>query len=195
MPLYKSLSPNSQTHVKIWEITESFEQLLEPLELRDESSNRVNGMKSDLHRRGFLSVRHLMREFGYTDQALYYDTLGKPHLKDGKHISITHSFTFSAVIVSDTEVGIDIEKQREKIGIIAHKFIDYEFNYLKKEDPEYIRKLTLIWCVKESLYKLFATPGMLFREHFLVIPLVWAIPKPLHGLILKTRNTVTIRTC
>jgi len=127
-------------------------------------------MKSELHQRGFLSVRHLLREFGYTDQDLYYDNNGKPHLKDGKHISITHSFTFSGVIVSDKEVGIDIEKQRDKIGIIAHKFVDYEFNYLNKNAKDYIRKLTVIWGIKESLYKLFATPGMLFREHFLAIP-------------------------
>ena len=170
MPLYKTLSPNSQTHVKIWQITESFESLLKPLDLKEESSRRVEGMKSDLHRRGFLSVRHLLREFGYTDQDLYYDDHGKPHLKDGKFISITHSFTFSGVIISDAEVGIDIEKQREKIAIIAHKFVDYEFNYLKETDEEYIKKLTVVWCVKESLYKLFATPGMLFRDHFLVIP-------------------------
>lgn len=170
MPLYKSLSPNSQTHVKIWEITESFDALLAPLTLRDSSLQRVEAMKSDLHRRGFLSVRHLLREFGYTDQDLFYDAHGKPHLKDGTYISITHSFTFSGVIVGDSQVGIDIEKQRDKIAIIARKFVDYEFKYLKEEDPEYIKKLTVIWCIKESLYKLFATPGMLFREHFLVIP-------------------------
>ncbi|MGB1209961.1 MAG: 4'-phosphopantetheinyl transferase family protein [Lacinutrix venerupis] len=170
MPLYKSISVNSQTTVKIWKIEESYNALLSPLNLRPESLERVLGMKSELHQRGFLSVRHLLREFGYTDQDLYYDANGKPHLKDGKHISITHSFTFSGVIISDAEVGIDIEKQREKIGIIAHKFVDYEFEYLNKGDLEYIRKLTVIWGIKESLYKLFATPGMLFREHFLVIP-------------------------
>lgn len=170
MPLYKSITVNSQTHVKIWKIEESYEDLLEPLDLKSESMNRVLGMKSDLHRRGFLSVRHLLRSFGYTDQALYYDKFGKPHLKDGKHISITHSFTFSGVIISDKDVGIDIEKQRQKIEIIAHKFIDYEFEYLNKMAKNYINKLTIIWCIKESLYKLFATPGMLFREHFLVIP-------------------------
>ena len=65
---------------------------------------------------------------------MFYDENGKPHLKDGKHISITHSFTFSGVIVSDAEVGIDIEKQRDKIAIIAHKFIDYEFDYLDEDD-------------------------------------------------------------
>ena len=115
MPLYKSISVNSQTTVKIWKIEESYSDLLQPLNLKPQSLERVLGMKSELHQRGFLSVRHLLHEFGYTDQDLFYDDNGKPHLKDGKHISITHSFTFSGVIVSDKEVGIDIEKQREKI--------------------------------------------------------------------------------
>ncbi|WP_456437531.1 4'-phosphopantetheinyl transferase family protein [Psychroserpens sp.] len=170
MPLYKTLTPNSQTTVKIWKITESYADLLEPLDLKPNSLKRVLGMKSELHQRGFLSVRHLLRDFGYTDQDLYYDDNGKPHLNDGKHISITHSFTFSGIIISDTEVGIDIEKQRQKITVIAHKFVDYESKYLSEKDKDYIKKLTVIWGIKESLYKLFATPGMLFREHFLVIP-------------------------
>jgi 4'-phosphopantetheinyl transferase EntD len=170
MPLYKSISVNSKTTVKIWKIEESYDVLLQPLDLKPESLERVLGMKSDLHRRGFLSVRHLLRAFGYSDQDLYYDSNGKPHLKDGKFISITHSFTFSGVIISDEEVGIDIEKQRDKIQIIANKFVDYEFNYLNKNAEDYIRKLTVIWGIKESLYKLFATPGMLFKAHFSVIP-------------------------
>jgi len=170
MPLYKTITVNSQTTVKIWRITESFEDLLSPLNLRGESLNRVQSMKSDLHRRGFLSVRHLLAEFGYKDADLFYDTNGKPHLKDGKQISITHSFSFSAVIVGDSEVGIDIEKQRDKIAVITKKFMDYEFKYLSQTDSDYVNKLTIIWGIKESLYKLFATPGMSFKTHFLVIP-------------------------
>ena len=170
MPLYKTLTPNSQTTVKIWKITESFDELMKPIQLREVCTARVQGMKSELHRRGFLSVRHLLAEFGYTDFDLYYDENGKPHLKDGKHISITHSFEFSAVAVSEGIVGIKIKKQREKIAVIAHKFVEYEFEYLKEEDPEYVRKLTVIWCAKESLYKLFATPGLSFLQHCLVLP-------------------------
>jgi 4'-phosphopantetheinyl transferase EntD len=170
MPLYKSISVNSKTNVKIWKIEESYDELFNPLDLKQQSLERVLSMKSKVHQRGFLSVRHLLRDFGYTDQDLYYDGNGKPHLKDGKHISITHSFIFSGVIISDDEVGIDIEKQRDKIGIIAKKFVDYEFYYLNKNAEDYVRKLTVIWGIKESLYKLFATPGMLFKAHFLVIP-------------------------
>jgi len=172
MPLYKTITPNSQTTVKIWKITEAYNDLLKPISLRPENMQRVLGMKSELHRRGFLSVRHLLAEFGYVDTDLFYDENGKPHLYDGKQISITHSFNFSAVVVSDTVVGIDIEKQRDKIGRIAHKFMDYESQYLDKSKSEYIRKLTVIWCIKESLYKLYATPGLSFLQHTMVIPFI-----------------------
>ena len=170
MPLYKTIHPNSQTTVKIWKITESYDDLMQPVTLNPKSLERVLGMKSEMHQRGFLSVRHLLAEFGYADADLFYDENGKPHLKDGKQISITHSFNFSAVIISDLIVGIDVEKQRDKITIIAHKFIDYEFDYLNEKDADYIKKLTAIWCVKESLYKLYATPGLSFKKHCLVIP-------------------------
>ncbi len=170
MPLYKTIIPNSQTTVKIWKISESYEDLMNNLKLKPQSLERVLSMKSELHQRGFLSVRKLLAEFDYFDEDLYYDENGKPHLNDGKKISITHSFNFSAIIVSDFKIGIDIEKQRDKIAVIAHKFIDYEFDYLKEGDANYIKKLTTIWCVKESLYKLFAAPGLSFKKHCLVIP-------------------------
>ena len=170
MPLYKSLVLNSQTIVKIWKIFESKEFFAKQITLKSESLERVNGMKSELHQRGFLSVRMLLSEFGYSDEDLVYDLFGKPHLKDGKHISITHSYNFSAVVVSSKQVGIDIEKQRDKITKIATKFIGFEASYLNENDSKLIQKLTWIWCVKESLYKLYATPGMVFKKHFLVVP-------------------------
>lgn len=170
MPLYKTIAANSQTAVKIWKITESYEVLLQSVSLRPDSLQRVLSMKSVLHQQGFLSVRCLLAEFGYSDFDLFYDENGKPHLKDGKQISITHSFNFSAVVISNAVIGIDIEKQRNKINIIAHKFIGYEYNYLKETETDFIKKLTMIWCAKESLYKLFATPGLSFKKNCLVIP-------------------------
>ena len=170
MPLYKSIKPNSHTEVKVWKITESFDTLRKPITLMPERQKRVDGMKSEIHRRGFLSIRHLLAEFGYQDNDLYYDAYGKPHLKDGKHISITHSFEFSAVVVSDEIVGIDIEMQRPKIVKIGSKFCDFQKYHNCSSEEELVRKLTVIWCVKESLYKSYATPGLSFREHCLVIP-------------------------
>lgn len=170
MPLYKTITPNSQTIVKIWKITESFDELMQTVELKPKSLQRVLRMKSGIHQCGFLSVRRLMAEFGYSDVDLHYDDKGKPYLEDGKHISITHSFNYSAVILSDNLVGIDIEKQRPIITKIASKFVGYENNYLQEASSEYVKKLTVTWCAKESLYKLFATPGLSFKNNILIIP-------------------------
>jgi 4'-phosphopantetheinyl transferase len=168
MPLYKTITVNPTTKVLIWKIEESFEKLSEGINLTQHCNNRVLNMKSDLHRRGFMSVRHLLALEGYTDHDLYYDENGKPHLTDGKHISITHSFVFSAIIISDFEVGIDIEKQRSKILRIAHKFTPIEeYRTLANEDA-IMRKLTIVWCAKESLYKSFAHPGVSFIQNIYV---------------------------
>jgi 4'-phosphopantetheinyl transferase EntD len=84
-------------------------------------------------------------------------------------VSITHSFHFSAIIISDQKAGIDIEMQREKIIRIADKFVDYEFHFLKSEkNQEYIRKLTVIWGVKESIFKIRNEKGISFKDNIQV---------------------------
>lgn len=163
MPLYKTIKPNSYTSIFVWKIEESFDELSENTALNERSEKRLLSMRSELHQRGFLSVRHLLKEAGYSDFDLYYNGNGKPHLKDGKHISITHSFTFSALIVSDVEVGIDIEKNREKIKIIQHKFVNFERGFIHKDD-DYIEQLTVIWGAKESLYKIYPHGGLTFKN-------------------------------
>jgi len=169
MPLHKKIQFNTNTQIFIWKITESFEQLFEEVCLNPQCQLRINGMKSELHQRGFLSVRKLLAEAGYTDFDLYYDEFGKPHLHDGMHISITHSYEFSSIIVSDETVGIDIELQREKIIRIADKFCDVEFQYLDREKKtEYIKKLTVIWGAKEAIFKIRNEKGISFKDHIAV---------------------------
>lgn len=169
MPLYKSLTINKNTKVFIWKIEESFNELNTNVLLTDKSRTRLDGMKSDLHQRGFLSVRHLLREAGYSDSDLVYDEFGKPHLKDGKFISITHSFTFSGLIISDNlQVGIDIEMQRDKILKIAHKFTTIkEYATIANHDA-LISKLTIVWGGKESLYKIYGKKKLRFLENIYI---------------------------
>jgi phosphopantetheinyl transferase len=169
MPLYKSFQPASDVRVYIWKIEESESWLSRDVALTPHCQQRVDGMQSELHRRGFLSIRHLMAEAGYTDADLYYDDNGKPHLKDGTHISITHSFEFTGIILSrQYEVGIDIEKQRDKILRIAHRFTPIgEYHGVANEEAM-VRKLTIVWGAKESLYKVMGIPGVSFLDHIRV---------------------------
>lgn len=169
MPLYNTLTVGSSATVYIWKIEESEAKLSERIELTQYCQDRMDRMKSEMHRKGFLSIRHLMAEAGYVDADLYYDELGKPHLKDGKHISITHSNHFTGIIISATdEVGIDIEMQRDKILRIAHKFTPIEEYKTIANSEALIRKLTIVWGCKESLYKIYAEPGLSFLHHIII---------------------------
>lgn len=168
MPLYKTIHINSRTQILVWKVTESYGELLEQVVLIDSNRLRLDGMKSEMHQRAFLSVRKLLQEAGYTDLDLYYDEFGKPHLHGEKHISITHSHEFSAIIISDETVGIDIELQRDKITRIADKFCDSEFQFLDLDSDEYIKKLTVIWGVKEAIFKIRNEKGISFKNHIRV---------------------------
>jgi 4'-phosphopantetheinyl transferase len=170
MPLLKTINCNPTTEILLWKITESLAELSAEVTLNPKNQQRFNGMKSELHQRAFLSVRKLLQLKGYTDFDLIYDQFGKPHLKDGKHISISHSHEYATIIISDEITGIDIELQRDKIIRIADKFVEPEWEFLDKENQEHIRKLTVIWGVKESIFKIRNEAGISFKDHIHVHP-------------------------
>ena len=170
MPLYKTIAVSPQTKIYIWNITETFQTLFDAVILNEKSQIRLASMKSEMHQRGFLSVRKLLQEAGFSDLDLYYDSFGKPHLHNGKHISITHSHHFSAIIISNENCGIDMEMQREKIINIAPKFIQSENAFLDKNSPDYIQKLTIIWGIKEAIFKIRNEAGISFKDHISVAP-------------------------
>lgn len=169
MPLYKTITVSKTTKVFIWKIEESLKTLKANISLTDKNEARLNSMKSELHQKGFLSIRHLLKEVALSDSDLIYDEFGKPHLADNKFISITHSFNFTAIIYSsEKEVGIDIEKQRDKILKIAHKFTPFEEYKTIANHDALIRKLTIVWGAKESLYKIYGKKKLLFLHHIYV---------------------------
>lgn len=171
MPLYKAVTIQGDTRLLIWKITETAEELSAGVALKEVCRSRIDKMRSEEHRKGFMSVRRLLQEAGYTDYDLYYAEDGKPHLTDGKNISITHSFGFSAIIISSRNVGIDMELRREKVVRIAAKFIDAEFSYLDPaQADDYIRRLIVIWGVKEAIFKMVSREGISFKGHIKVLP-------------------------
>jgi len=172
MPIYKTITSEGQTTIYIWKIEESFEELREGLSLTENSISRLSGMKSQLHQKGFLSVRRLLKHAGYEDAHLSYNEYGRPFLSDDKHISITHSFEFAAVLISDQEAGIDIEKNREKIVNIQHRFVNTEVDSLSDEDL--VKQLTVIWGAKESMYKTYPYGGLSFHNHIGISPFLFA---------------------
>lgn len=165
MPLFKTIQISKNTTVYLWKITETID-VLRDVYLSINSLNRVNSMKSIAHQKGFLSIRHLLKKTSLNDDDLYYNEYGKPLLKTKQHISITHSFEFSAIVISDHIVGIDIEKNRDKIKVIKHRFTDLKQSTDNNDD--YIKQLTFIWGAKESMFKIHPSGGMNFKNDLIV---------------------------
>jgi len=164
MPLLKTIALNDYTQLFVWKITETFDELFQSVALKDVSMARVESMKSESHQRGFLAVRRLLMEAGYSDFDLYYDEFGKPHLGNGKHISISHSHDFSVIVLSDVYVGADLEILKEKTLKLAPRYMDVShLNNLSKSDE--LIKATVVWGIKESVFKIKNEIGISFKDN------------------------------
>lgn len=164
MPLLEIKALNRNTNLYVWKITESFDELFRSVALKDVSLARLEGMKAESHQKGFLSVRRLLMEAGYNDFDLYYDDFGKPHLKDGKHISISHSNDFSVIVISQENIGADLEILKEKTLKLAPRFMDVaHLKGLSKSDS--LKKATVVWGIKESVFKIKNEVGISFKDH------------------------------
>lgn len=181
MPLLTTIDPWPEARVYLWDISESEEELLGIVRMNDRSKQRFNSMKSEVHRKGFLSVRALLQAAGLSDDDLYYDDFGKPFLHSGQYISITHSHTRSAIIVAPYPVGIDIELRRPKILRIAHKFCPGISNELNDLAPDAVDQYTYVWTAKESIYKMASIPGLGFLRDIVLSE--WTQEKDLAALI------------
>lgn len=101
---------------------------------------------------------------------LHYQSNGKPYLLNGPKISISHSSDWVGVLFSEggEEIGLDIEKIRDKVLSIKHKFLSaIELQELGSAGVE---KYTLYWAVKEAVYKASGIEGLLFAEEIAIEP-------------------------
>ena len=183
MPFYKKIIINEHTVAYFWKITEDITWFNEKSVLNDNSKLRLQSMQSVPHQKGFLAVRMLLQHINLTDYDIYYDAFGKPHLEEKgkkekggilelnikKHISISHSHEFSCICISSKPVGIDIEIGKEKTLKIASRYMDItHLDNLTVADK--IKKATIIWGIKESIFKLKNEKGISFPKHIFERP-------------------------
>ena len=152
MGLHQIIKEN-KSEIGIWKMEESLVELQNMISKADSSY-----LNSEKRKKEFLSTRILLNKLNPNSE-ITYNKFGAPQLSDGKQISISHSKTSVAIIISDNNVGIDIEEIDEKALRISSKFINK--NHLVNLTKE---KATLIWCVKECLFKLFQKGNIDFRK-------------------------------
>lgn len=110
-----------------------------------------------------------------TDRLLIQnDAEGRPWLAGTPQpleISLSHSGEWAAAIICSTgRTGIDIEIVRDKARRLAAMFLSDEEMAAAAALPETsaTQRYSLLWSAKETLYKLAARPGLIFREQLLL---------------------------
>ena len=141
MPIINKIESEKIT-ILVWKITETIEEII----TLGEGIITSNYMSEKRKKEHFAS-RLLVNEICPT-KIIIYNEFGAPELNNGKHISISHSKELVAVILSDKKTGLDIEQISEKSLSIASKFVSAR-NLIKLNKE----KATLIWCIKEAIYK------------------------------------------
>ncbi len=159
--------------IGIWEIRESVDELYSQINLSAEEEQIFACLKTPTRKRHWLSYRLILPYLVHNNElsTISYDEYGKPFLNNGvRHISVSHSGKYSALIASPTNsVGIDIEHIEEKILNIHHKFLNDK--ELKETGPApSLETLYIFWAAKEALYKLHGKRNILFRENIYIAP-------------------------
>ena len=150
----------------LWKLSEKEIQLNNLVNLSLSSKSRLDLIKSSIQRKQFLGIQNLLSLHNINNEVLFYDDNGKPHLLNNKFISISHSFDYCGVIVSDVKVGIDIEKFRSKILNISKKFVSESDLGLIKLNS--IENVTKVWSIKEAVFKAFGHNKIDFKKNIII---------------------------
>ena len=161
---------DEQTLYAVWKITESVGELRDAIILREAEEALYQSFVAESRKKQWLAYRLLIRTLlKPVDFPVEYDQSGKPFLAGSDfHISVTHTEDLAAVIISrHARVGIDIEKIKPRIEKVRDKFLNPLESASVGIERE-LEQLTLTWCAKEALYKLYGKRDLDFRDHILV---------------------------
>jgi len=165
MPLSYSSDDSLYTHL-IWHCSEDINFFRSKLNLTNYELEILAKRKNSKKALEFLCSRLLLRLCKLDPNDLSYNEFGAPILKSGKFISISHCKNYVTLLLSNQSCGVDIETKRKQILNIKHKFLNpTDINNISVEN---ISDLTLIWTLKEAIYKLCQYPGIDFKDQIFV---------------------------
>ena len=168
MPLHLTEEIENVGVVAVWKSTESEEELLKLRPLSEQENSDFFLLKNAKRRREWLIIRILLEHLTGKDFLMRYLPNGKPLLLRPKmFLSISHSADFVAVFISpNRETGIDIERMKENMGLLKHKFLSSEELELTKDVDNQL--LHIYWGAKEAMYKMYSFCSPLFTQHLSV---------------------------
>lgn len=159
MPLTDKITMPDGSSISIWHIDESETELrkryFERVRQEPGTATVADGYKVMRKRKQWFASRLLSYEAIPDFKGIYYDQFGAPHLEeDDRCVSFSHSYDKVAIIIhASHEVGIDIQKQDEKLKRISSKFLNEEETATYESVGRDLDFLHYLWSIKECIFK------------------------------------------
>jgi len=171
MGLIFNKTVDDDCYLGIWEIVETYDDLLPQLPLTSEDLATVEGFRNYQRKLEWLSVRLLINRMLNRPCRIVYNGNRKPFLEcQTYNISISHSHDLTSVLLSSKhKVGIDLEYMSHQIHRVAHKFIN-EKEYITSDAGLQRLHLYIHWCAKEALYKICDKQDINFKQNLTILP-------------------------
>jgi 4'-phosphopantetheinyl transferase len=159
--------------IGVWQITESIDELLKKIKLTLKEDKIFETYTNENRQKQWLSYRVLIQELVEENYHITYADFGKPFIKiqkKNKHISITHSGEYSAVIINEhMAVGVDIEKPAKRIERVSERFLsEKEMNFIDAKNKW--DHLTICWTIKEACFKVHGNLCYDFKGQIIIEP-------------------------
>lgn len=181
MPLHSCQRLSPTAVLGLWHLTETPAELW-PLLPRAATYAALLPARADATRQaqwlaGRVLIHALVDEFSPAPSAgllVHNDATGRPWLAGdapGLAVSLSHSGAWvAAVLARGGRAGVDVEIIRDKAQRLAGKFLAAdELRAAQSVDPSAASAhYTLLWSAKETLYKLAAQRGIIFKTQLLL---------------------------
>ena len=173
MPLLAVEKTQTPSIWGIWRIEEDNIFFRNKLIISREEDQEFETIRHPRKQLEWLASRMMMKSLiAYSEtryEGIIKDENGKPHLiGNSRHISLSHAFPYVIGIVDfSNPTGIDLELPNPKIDRIAHKFLNTQEFYDSQGD---LKKRSILWSAKETLYKIHGRKSVIFKEHLKVEP-------------------------
>ena len=165
MPIFKEII-SEQTQILIWKYSDEEEFSADLISDEKEFENLKQKSPKRLIEKQM--VRQMLKKILPNHKIRYHEN-GQPYLEPfDKFVSVSHSFPYVVLAISEKKIGVDIEQVKDRIDKIKLKFLHpTEIDWLDRVESG-IEHLTAIWCIKEALFKIHSSKQWSFKEFYVV---------------------------
>ncbi|HLF63434.1 MAG TPA: 4'-phosphopantetheinyl transferase superfamily protein [Saprospiraceae bacterium] len=169
MSLVLDITTPEEARLGVWRIEEDSSFFSERLLLSDTEQSSLSILNSS-KRLEWLASRFVLDQITNHSERIETSTRpsGKPYLIGRKeHISLSHSDAYVAAMIGDSDVGIDIQRCKDKIVRLEHKFAN-TMESACIDRSQAVLHLHILWSAKEALYKIYARKQLNFISHIFI---------------------------